>query len=64
MAHRSRRFAKVLRWLGIRHISTRPRAPGAAGKAERFIQSLLARMGLRPRPSILRGTRRRPAALA
>jgi transposase InsO family protein len=40
-AYRSRRFAKALRWLGIRHIFTRPYTPKTNGKAERFIQTLL-----------------------
>ena len=40
-AYRSRRFRKVLRWLRIRHIYTRPYTPKTNGKAERFIQTLL-----------------------
>lgn len=40
-AYRSRRFRKVLRWLAIRHIYTRPYTPKTNGKAERFIQTLL-----------------------
>ena len=40
-AYRSRRFAKALRWLAIRHIFTRPYTPKTNGKAERFIQTLL-----------------------
>ena len=36
-----RLFAKALRWLGIRHIRTRPYTPKTNGKAERFIQTLL-----------------------
>jgi transposase InsO family protein len=40
-AYRSRRFAKALRWLRIRHIFTRPYTPKTNGKAERFIQTLL-----------------------
>lgn len=40
-AYRSRRFGKALRWLGIRHIFTRPYTPKTNGKAERFIQTLL-----------------------
>ena len=36
-----RRFAKLLRRLGIRHIRTRPYTPRTNGKAERFIQTLL-----------------------
>lgn len=40
-AYRSRRFAKALRWLDIRHIFTRPYTPKTNGKAERFIQTLL-----------------------
>jgi hypothetical protein len=46
-AYKSRRFAKLLRRLGIRHIRTRPYTPRTNGKAERFIQNLAARMGLR-----------------
>lgn len=40
-AYRSRRFAKALRMLAIRHIFTRPYTPRTNGKAERFIQTLL-----------------------
>ena len=40
-AYKSRRFAKLLHRLGIRHIRTRPYTPGTNGKAERFIQTLL-----------------------
>jgi transposase InsO family protein len=40
-AYRSRRFAKALRMLAIRHILTRPYTPKTNGKAERFIQTLL-----------------------
>lgn len=40
-AYASKLFAKVLRWLGIRHIRTRPYTPKTNGKAERFIQTLL-----------------------
>lgn len=40
-ASKSRRFAKLLRRLGIRHIRTRPYTLRTNGKAERFIQTLL-----------------------
>jgi transposase InsO family protein len=40
-AYRSRRFAKALRLLGLRHIFTRPYTPKTNGKAERFIQTLM-----------------------
>jgi len=40
-AYKSRRFAKLLRRLGIRHIRPRPYTPPTNGKAERFIQTLL-----------------------
>ena len=40
-AYRSRLFAKALRWIGVRHIRTRPYTPKTNGKAERFIQTLL-----------------------
>jgi transposase InsO family protein len=36
-AYRSRRFAKALRLLAIRHVFTRPYTPKTNGKAERFI---------------------------
>ena len=37
----SKLFRKALRWLGVRHIRTRPYTPKTNGKAERFIQTLL-----------------------
>jgi transposase InsO family protein len=40
-AYNSRRFARLLRRLKIRHIRTRPYTPRTNGKAERFIQTLL-----------------------
>lgn len=40
-AYRSRRFARALRFLAIRHIFTRPYTPRTNGKAERFIQTLM-----------------------
>lgn len=40
-AYVSRLFAKVLGWLKIRHIRTRPYTPRTNGKVERFIQTLL-----------------------
>ncbi len=40
-AYVSKLFAKVLRWLRIRHIRTKPYTPKTNGKAERFIQTLL-----------------------
>lgn len=40
-AYRSRRFARALRLLGIRHIFTRPYTPKTNGKAERFIPTPL-----------------------
>jgi len=40
-AYRSRRFAKLLRRLSIKHVRTRPYTPRTNGKAERFIQTLL-----------------------
>ena len=40
-AYKSRRFAKLLRRLGLRHIRRRPYSPRTNGKAERFIQTLL-----------------------
>ena len=40
-AYRSKRFAKLLRRLGIKHKRTRPYTPRTNGKAERFIPTLL-----------------------
>lgn len=40
-AYRSKKFAKLLRRLNIRHVRTRPYTPRTNGKAERFIQTLL-----------------------
>ena len=40
-AYLSRLFAKVLGWLNIRHIRTKPYTPRTNGKAERFIQTLM-----------------------
>lgn len=40
-AYRSKKFARLLRRLGIRHLRTRPYTPRTNGKAERFIQTLL-----------------------
>jgi transposase InsO family protein len=37
----SRLFAKALRWLGIRHIRTRPSTPKTNARAERFVRTLL-----------------------
>jgi transposase InsO family protein len=40
-AYRSKKFAKLLHRLKIRHLRTRPYTPRTNGKAERFIQTLL-----------------------
>jgi hypothetical protein len=61
---RSRRYAKALRWLKIKHLRTKPYTPKTNGKAERFVQTSLARMGLRPSLQHLRTTRRRAPCLA
>lgn len=39
--YRSRRFARLLSRLGIRHVRTQPYTPRTNGKAERFIQTAL-----------------------
>ncbi len=44
----SRRFAAVLASRGVRHILTPPYTPRWNGKAERFIQTLQAGVGLCP----------------
>ena len=38
---RSRRYAKALRRLGIKHLRTKPYTPKTNGKAERFVQTSL-----------------------
>ena len=38
---RSRRFQKVLRWLGLKRKTTRPYRPRTNGKVERLIRTLL-----------------------
>jgi transposase InsO family protein len=38
---RSRRYAKALRWLRIKHLRTKPYTPKTNGKAERFVQTSL-----------------------
>ena len=38
---RSRRYAKALRRLKIKHLRTRPYTPKTNGKAERFVQTSL-----------------------
>ena len=37
----SERFQKALRWLGLKHKTTRPSTPRTNGKVERFIRTLL-----------------------
>ncbi|MFP5357044.1 MAG: IS481 family transposase [Gammaproteobacteria bacterium] len=39
--YKSKRFARLLRRLGIRHLRTKPYTPRTNGKAERFIQTAL-----------------------
>jgi len=47
-AYRSRVWRATLTAAGLRHLTTRPYTPRTNGKVERFIQTLLRRMGLRP----------------
>jgi hypothetical protein len=47
--YKSFTFRNACRRLGLKHIRTRPYTPKTNGKAERFVQTCLARMGLRPR---------------
>ena len=60
--YRSNAFARACKRLGIKHIRTKPYTPQTNGKAERFIQTALARMGLRHRLRALRPAP--PGALA
>lgn len=39
--YRSRRFRRLVRRLGIRHLRTRPYTPRTNGKAERLVQTSL-----------------------
>ena len=41
VSFRSRRYAKALRLLKIKHVRTRPYTPKTNGKAERFVQTSL-----------------------
>jgi transposase InsO family protein len=40
-AYRSKAFAQACKWLGLRHLFTKPYTPKTNGKAERFIQTSL-----------------------
>ena len=60
---RSRRYAKALRRLRVKHLRTKPYTPKTNGKAERFVQKL-ARVGLCASLRRIRPTRRRTARLA
>jgi transposase InsO family protein len=63
-AYRSRRFAKALRLLAIRHIFTRPYTPKDQRQGRKVHPDPPARMGLRTGASLFQGSKRRPAALA
>ena len=52
-AYVSAAHALACRALGIKHIRTRPYRPQTNGKAERFIRTMLARVGLRRRLRLL-----------
>ena len=52
--------ARLPRRYGIRHLRTRPYRPRTNGKAERFIRTMLARLGLRRDLRLQRRTHRRP----
>jgi transposase InsO family protein len=41
VSFRSKRYAKALRWLKIKHLRTKPYTPRTNGKAERFVQTSL-----------------------
>ena len=56
-------YADALRELGLRHLRIRPDRPRTNGKAERFIQTLAQRVGLRPHLRQLRRAHRSPPAL-
>ena len=49
--YRSRRFRRLVRRLGLRHLRTRPYTPRTNGKAERFIQTALREWAYAQYPS-------------
>ena len=55
--YRSKAFARACKRLGLKHLRTKPYTPKTNGKAERFIQTSAARMGLCSALSNLRPTR-------
>ncbi len=59
-AYRSMLHALACRRLGVRHLRTRPYRPQTNGKAERFIRTLLGKLGLRPDLRLKPRTHRRP----
>jgi transposase InsO family protein len=61
--YRAHAFCDACRDLGFRHIRTKPYTPKTNGKAERFIQTRAARMGLCPSLPHLRSPRRSAARL-
>ena len=62
--YRSRRFTRLCRSAGLRHLRTRPYTPRTNGKAERFIQTLLREWAYRrPYPSSRQRTDALPAWL-
>ncbi len=56
--YHSKAFARACKQLGIKHITTKPYTPQTNGKAERFIQTALTRMGLRHSLRALRAATR------
>jgi transposase InsO family protein len=62
--YRSKTFRAACKRLGLRQVFTKPYTPRTNGKAERFIQTAAARMGLRSRLSQLRSAISRNAPLA
>jgi len=57
-AYVSHLFAELCKQHHLRHIRTRPYTPRTNGKAERFIQTMLPRVGLLPSVLLLANTYR------
>ena len=51
VSFRSRRYAKALRWLKIKHLRTKPYTPKTNGQSRAIHSNFIARMGLNASPS-------------
>ena len=62
--YRSKAFARTCKFLGLKHIRTKPYTPKTNGKAERFIQTSLREWAYALRLQHLRRAHRRTAQMA